>query len=194
MRSRRAPEMGFIKAALAGDQRAVTFFEMVRDEVKEKVDRGEGRVPQERHRLLNLYWPPSYNWAIMDWMESEHGAISVAEPVTGSWFRGDPDPAKPLESLARYAFNIECVSLYEGSFGDILRTAVEYQADGTIFWAHIGCRMSCATIKMIKDALMEQTGLPTLILDYDVMDPTYAPVDQLKDKLEEFFELLEERK
>lgn len=194
MRGRRAPEMGYVKAAFSGSQRAVDFFEMVRDEVKEKADSGEGYTPQERHRLLNLYWPPSYSWAIMDWMENEHGAVSVAEPVTGSWFKGDIDPTRPLESLARYAFNVECVSLYEGSFYDILRAAVDHKADGAIFWAHIGCRMSCATIKMIKDALMEEAGVPTLVLDYDVNDPTYAPVDQLKARLEEFFELLEDRK
>jgi hypothetical protein len=47
---------------------------------------------------------------------------------------------------------------------------------------------------MLKDSLQEKAGIPTLVLDNDTYDPTYVPEDQLKDKLEEFFELLEERK
>jgi len=76
----------------------------------------------------------------------------------------------------------------------VLREAEEYKADGAIYWAHIGCRQTCATMRIIKDALMEQLGIPTLIMDCDLADPTYVSGEQIKDKLEEFFELLDERK
>jgi hypothetical protein len=34
--------------------------------------------------------------------------------------------------------------------------------------------------------------MPTLVLDMDVLDPSVAPEEELKDKLESFFERLEE--
>ena len=74
-----------------------------------------------------------------------------------------------------------------------LREVEEYKVDGAIYWAHIGCRQTCATTRIIKDTLMDQAGVPTLIVDHDLADPTYAPAEQLQDKLDEFFELLEER-
>jgi len=82
----------------------------------------------------------------------------------------------------------------EGILHDAVRDAIEYKAEGAVYFAHIGCRQSDACIRILKDALLEKAGIPTLILDNDLYDPTYVPEDQLKDKLEGFFELLDERK
>jgi len=71
---------------------------------------------------------------------------------------------------------------------------VEHKAEGAIYWAHIGCRQTCATIKMVKDALAEKAGIPTLVVDIDTGDPSFVSDEELKDKLEGFFELLAERK
>jgi len=184
---------------MAGTPEAITHFETIRDEVKKRAERGEGYVHQERYRVLTLFVPPAYSWTLLGWMQRKHGAISVAEPYFSYRDGGDIDPTKPLESLARKSFYCPiCRPMHgpaaEGILHDAVRDALEYKAEGTVYFAHIGCRQTDACIRILKDALLETAGIPTLILDMDLYDPTYAPEDQLKDKLEGFFELLDERK
>ncbi len=184
---------------MAGTPEAVTHFEAMRDEIREKVERGEGHIPEERYRVLTLFLPPAYSWTLLGWMERKHGAVSVAEPYFSYRGGGDIDPAKPLESLARKSFYCPiCRPMHgpveDGILHDAVRDAIDYKAEGAVYFAHIGCRQTDACIRILKDALLEEAGIPTLILDMDLYDPTYVPEDQLKDKLEEFFELLDERK
>ena len=78
----------------------------------------------------------------------------------------------------------------EGMVPDIIQDAVEFKAQGAIYWAHIGCRTSCAMIRTVKDALREKVGIPTLVLDMDILDPSFVSDAQMKEKLEGFFETL----
>ena len=74
----------------------------------------------------------------------------------------------------------------------ITHCAREYKVDGAIYYADVGCRQSCATIKLFKDVLND-IDVPVLTLDCDVVDPTITSKEEVKDKMERFFELLEER-
>ena len=53
-------------------------------------------------------------------------------------------------------------------------------------------RHSCAAIKLFKDTLTE-LDIPMLTLDCDVVDPTITTKEEIGEKLEGFFELLEDR-
>jgi hypothetical protein len=46
----------------------------------------------------------------------------------------------------------------------------------------------------VKDALLDRAGIPTVIVDVDTLDPSFTSEDDIKDKLESFFEVLAERK
>ena len=157
-------------------------------------------VPEERYRLIHLFMPPfGGGQRILDWMEAEHGAVGVAEPYCMTWGPGELDPEKPLESLARKTFFKPIARqmhgpVEEGVLADALHDAQVFKADGAIFWAHAGCREACACIKMVKDGLMEKLGIPTLVVDMDLCDSTFVTTDQIKDKLEGFFEILDDRR
>ena len=184
---------------LAGTADAITHLEAIRDAAREKVKRGEGFVPEEKFRLLTIFVPPTSAWALMGWMQGKHGAVCVAEPYFSYREAESIDPARPLDSLARKSFYCPiCGPMQgpaeEGILRDVVRDAIDYRAEAAVCFASIGCRQTDACIRMLRDALQEATGIPMLVLDNDTYDPTYVPEDQLKDKLDEFFELLDERK
>jgi len=84
-----------------------------------------------------------------------------------------------------------------GPLGDETRREItdrarEYQIDGAIYYAFIGCRHTCATIKMFKD-LLNNMDVPVLTLDCDIADPTVNSQSEVRQKMEQFFELLEDR-
>ena len=199
MRNRRFMHIMVSEWYFSGAPEVVDFLEQVRNETKNRVKAKKGYVPEERYRLLNLFIPPMNSWRLLDWMEKEYGAVSVMEPYCSHWGPGEIDPEKPLESLARKSFYQPiCRQMHgpvdEGILKDSIDDAIEYKAEGAIYWAHIGCRQSDACIKILKDGLNEEVGIPTLVIDNDLCDPTYVTEDQMRDEFEGFFEILEDRK
>ncbi|MFQ5827214.1 MAG: 2-hydroxyacyl-CoA dehydratase subunit D [Dehalococcoidia bacterium] len=200
MRGRKIQQLHWTEMCLMGEDEAVSFFELVLGEIKERVERGISAVPEEKYRLLTLFYPPVYGGKILDWMEREQGAVSVWEcPGEYSSSEGDLDPEKPLESLARWHRLTSFSAFYQGplkpeSLDRIAQAAIEHKAVGAIYWAHQTCRYSCQPIRPVKEALMEEAGVPMLVIDMDYTDPTFTTPDQIREKMEGFFEELEDRR
>jgi benzoyl-CoA reductase/2-hydroxyglutaryl-CoA dehydratase subunit BcrC/BadD/HgdB len=180
-----------------GQPEALRYLTQLRDELKTMVQKGKGAVSPERFRLMTLFIPPMYLMGYLSRFFEEHGAVSVVEPLFTRWSEGRLDPAHPLESVARKSFMIpERRSMYgplgEQALQDITDAAEQYKVDGAIYWAFMGCRHTCATIKIVKEILSER-DIPMLTIDCDIVDPTINSKEEIQQKLEQFFELLEDR-
>ena len=126
-------------------------------------------------------------------MESEYHVSMVAEPHLSLWSDAEIDPSKPLESLAAKAFALTDTGPLKGVAENMVQQAREYKADGAIYWAHMGCRQTCATIKIIKDALAK-TNVPVLVIDCDLADATVTSEEEITRQVEQFLELLDEQR
>jgi len=199
-RNRQSFQILMANWSFAGAPEGVTYLTAIRDEMKERVEAKKGYVPQEKFRILTLFIPQlSIGMKLLDWMEKEHSAVMVGDPSMSHWGEVEIDPSKPLESLAKKSFAFPVCNQMLGPFDQhvidyFVQDAIDYKAEGAIYYAHSGCRQGCATIRVIKDALKKEVGIPTLTVDMDYMDPTYTSEEEMRDKLEGFFELLEDRK
>lgn len=184
-----------VRLVMAGTKEAVAYFQTVRDECSSFVQTKRGVVPQERLRLLWLYVPILFG-RLYEWMQREYGAVVVMDSmnyVSTQMF----DPSKPLEFLTGKAYNQFLTAHYcrpiEKFTSDITKMVRDYKVDGCIYQAHIGCKHGCATTRILKDVLQEETEAPFFILDGDAMDSSVVSVWEMKNKLEGFLEMLEER-
>jgi len=182
-----------------GTPEGVSYFEACRDELRERVGQKRGFIPQERFRIVSIFPPPAHKWKLLDWLEREHGAVVVADPYCSHWGPVEWNEKRPLLTLARKYFASPLSRQMHGPAAigwipDSVEDALSHQAEGAVYWAHIGCRHGCSTIKMIKDALLEKAGIPMLVIDIDVLDPTFVTEEELREKLEGFLEMLETRK
>lgn len=197
MRNRSFMNQMVIEWAYCGTPEGITWFETVRDEIQENVRNGRGACSQEKYRLLSLFLPPMYENKLLDWMEREYGAVIAMDPMSSWPHPIEIDTSDPVEGVARLSFYRAASRLLHGPgdefIQDALRNARAFQVDAALYFAHIGCRQACALIKGTKDTLSRELGLTTSVIDMDLMDPSFAPTDQLKEKLEEFFERLEDR-
>ena len=180
-----------------GQPEAIAYLEALRQDLAEMVREGKGAVNKERFRLMNLFVPPIYMISSLDRLEREYGAVSVVEPLFNRWGEGRLDPSHPLESVARKATIIpERRSMYgplsQEALQDLVDCAEQYRVDGAVYWAFMGCRHTCATVKLIKD-LLNEVDVPVLTVDCDIVDPTINSEEEIRGKLEQFFELLEDR-
>jgi benzoyl-CoA reductase/2-hydroxyglutaryl-CoA dehydratase subunit BcrC/BadD/HgdB len=195
MRNRRLVEMILGQLLLSGTPELVTLYESIRDDCLKMVEQPAQEAPSEKYRLMTFFFYPSYLWKLLDVMQDEYGAAVVTEPHLAEWAYAEIDPSRPLESLAAKAFALDDTGPLEEHFlGNVIRQAEEYQVDGSVYWAHIGCRQTCATIRIVRDALQKEMGIPTLVIDCDLADSAYSPEERVMGSFEQFLELLEENR
>jgi benzoyl-CoA reductase/2-hydroxyglutaryl-CoA dehydratase subunit BcrC/BadD/HgdB len=180
-----------------GQPEATQYLTLLRDDLSELIKQGKGAVANERFRLMTLFIPPMHLMTSLAKLFEDRGATSVVEPMFTLWSEGELDPDQPLRSVALKSFMIpERRSMYgplsEQALQDITESAEQYKVDGAIYWAFMGCRHTCATIKVVKETLSEM-DIPMLTVDCDIVDPTITSEEEVNDKIEQFFELLEDR-
>ncbi|MEE8473671.1 MAG: 2-hydroxyacyl-CoA dehydratase family protein [Dehalococcoidia bacterium] len=199
MLNRQGFQLFLIHWFFRGSPDAVAFCEVLRDDIRDRAAEKAGLIPEEKLRLLSLFIPSVNKLNIWDWMQTEHGANIVMETWLLNWGEGDVDLERPLESISRLSHTAAiCRQMHgpveEGYIPDSVRDAREFQADGGIYVAHLGCRQGCAAIRPVRDALMEQASIPTITLAGDMVDPNFCSDEELMDALEGFFETLHDRK
>jgi benzoyl-CoA reductase/2-hydroxyglutaryl-CoA dehydratase subunit BcrC/BadD/HgdB len=179
-----------------GQPEAIEYLETLKQELTDMVKEERGAVANERFRLMTLFLPPMHLMGFLEKISQERGAVSVVEPFFTYWGEGRLDPARPLESVARKNYMIPEMRMYgpldDRALNSIVDCAEKYKVDGAIYYADVGCRHTCATIKLFKDTLND-IDIPVLALDCDVVDPTATSEEEVREKLEQFFELLEDR-
>ena len=181
-----------------GQPEAIQYLTQLRDELQSLVQQGKGAVSNERFRLMTLFLSPMHLTSYLAELLDKNGAVSVVEPLFTHWSEGILDPSKPLESVAKKSFLLpERRSMYgpltDQAVQDVIDSAEQYQVDGAIYWAFIGCRHTCATIKIIKEALGE-VSVPMLTIDCDIVDPTVNSEEEIGDKISQFLEMLEDNR
>ena len=192
-----AAEIGvmFVMVVLPGTQQAIDFLEKFRDEVKERAENGVGCVPEERFRLFWDNIPLWYNMGIFNYFE-KFGAVVVAETYSAAWsIRLDPE--KPIESLARKSMLsfplVSNVSL-QNRIDMVLDTCRKYKIDGAILHSNKSCKPISLGQMDVKNALMEKLEIPSVMFEADHMDVRNWNEAQVKNRLESFMDMLQQRK
>ena len=72
--------------------------------------------------------------------------------------------------------------------------AEEYAIDGVVFHPIKSCRTVSTGLADSRRALMEETGIPSLFIESDMMDRRVVSEAQLKNRIDAFFEGLESRR
>ncbi|HID94611.1 MAG TPA: 2-hydroxyacyl-CoA dehydratase [Candidatus Latescibacteria bacterium] len=177
----------------AGLEMEVEIYQRARDEVREKVEKGEGAIPNERFRLFFEGIPPWYNLGLFTYL-ADRDAVSVAETYPFEFVHVmDPD-RDPIDNLAdkalRYMYN---TSVQERS--DLTLNQVEpYHLDGVIVWNSICCKIFTLFSPFMRYDLEKEFGIPTLILDADQADPREYNDAMVKNRIDAYLEMLDKRK
>lgn len=196
------PPQDFIKFLIvdylgAGRPDTTRYLQALHTDLASKVEAGQGFVNPERLRLMATMLSPWYLQGEVDAILSEHGAAIVCNPNLFDW--REPlllDPEKPLESIALKLAACSPLRMFgpldDRAIQPLTSCVKEYKIDGVINFNHLGCRQMGPMFKIYKDVLDKQ-GVPILNIDCDLIDHTVTSVDEVRQKMEQFFELLEDR-
>lgn len=183
----------FIPMAFLGTKEAVVILQGIRDEVAERVKNGQGVIAEEKRRLLLLSGPAWwYDLGILNYFE-ELGAVLVKMAIDIGWAKGRLDPERPEETWARRLIlnygTLDSLAVHLTCINKLIK---DYKADGAVILSHWGCRVLGGQHLAIKEAIYQEFGIPTLILDGDLCDSRHrASREQDLNKIEEFIEMLE---
>ena len=170
------------------DLRTIEYFDGVCQEAEERVRKGQGVVPQEKHRILWCHTAPLFT-DVFSFLEEEYGAVVVFDEL--SYVPPPMDESLDLlEEIAaekiRYSWNGPA----ERRVKILLDIAREYKIDACVHFDQWGCQIANGSAKMVRDALEAELSIPTLILEGDYMDFRVNSEEQIKSKLVSFMEIL----
>ncbi len=184
---------------LRGTAECVEFFEVAYQEMAERAARGEGPLPQERFRVVIEGPPPWPFLRVFRDMFTRWGAVAVASTystVGGLWeFGFRHDPSDPLGSIARHmlSYNL-CNRNFLQRYDQIERYVREWTADALVIHSVKSCRLFSAGQGDMREHFVRDLDIPTLLIESDLEDPRYFSAAQLRNRIDAFFEALEQRR
>jgi benzoyl-CoA reductase subunit B len=196
--------IGPIFTAFRGTDEAVGYYSELWNEVQERMKLGlgpvtpEGEIKEQKFRLV-MEGPPNWTnfrefWKIF----YDMGAVIVASSYTkvgGVYDLGfRHDPAAPLESLARYCMGCYTNMNLPQRVQLLEKYVKEYRADGFLINSIKSCNSFSAGQLMIMREIEQRTGVPVGFIESDLVDPRYFSYANIKNRLESYFQMLEQRK
>jgi benzoyl-CoA reductase subunit B len=181
-----------------GDPRSTAWFEQLYRCAENRVKAGKGASDapgwKERIRLfwfdiLPMGWLPQF----MPWLEEEWGAVLVMD-MFGNYPYTLIDTTNEdtiFHDLAkRNLLDAPMIRQARGTAdnfsNDIRRIVKDYKIDCVIWPGHMGHKDGSAASGIMRQTCRE-LGVPFLQIGLDLFDPRYTSVDEVKDKVSEFF-------
>lgn len=195
--------IGPIFTAFRGSEECVKYYKELLEEVNYRVANKlgpitpDGYLKEERFRLV-VEGPPNWTHFRGFWkMFYDLGAVFVGSTYTrvgGVYDDGFRHSSKDsLKSLAEY-----CLGCYTNrnlpQRIDLLSSfATKYKADGLLVNSIKSCNSFSAGQLVMMREIEEKLEIPVGFIETDLVDPRYYSYSNIKNRLDSFFQMLEQR-
>jgi len=195
--------IGPIFTAFRGGEDCVEYYKELKKEVDYRVENKlgpitpDGYMEKERFRLV-VEGPPNWTHFRDFWkMFYDLGAVFVGSTYTrvgGVYDEGFRHSGKdPLGSLAEYCLGCYTNRNLPQRIELLEKYITSYNADGLLVNSIKSCNsFSAGQLVMMRD-LEERLGIPVGFIETDLVDPRYYSFSNIKNRLDSFFQMLEQR-
>ena len=192
--------MPLLWTRLCGEGRPETlsFAQSLYQETGDRVAQGKGVIEGDTIRLAWNGPLPFFDMKIVNWMEKNYGAVIVLDLLNYLPARADFEPPSDLlEWLAMLNLSHPGVRM-SGAYDEEVRVQLkkvfrEARLDGSIFFAHFGCKQVPGMSRLMIDDIKEAAGIPTFVLDGDILDQRIASGNVLRAKLTEYITMIKNK-
>ena len=196
--------IGPIFTAFRGTAGAVSYYETLRQEVEERIARGQGPITpdgpmgEEKYRLV-VEGPPNWTNFREFWrMFHEEGCVVVASTYTkvgGTYdfgFRHDAE--RPLETLADYCMGCYTNRSLPQRVDMLSHYVTEYQADGVLVNSVKSCNSFSAGQLMMLGEVEKRTGVAGGFIETDLVDSRYFSAANVKNRIESYLQMIAQKR
>jgi benzoyl-CoA reductase/2-hydroxyglutaryl-CoA dehydratase subunit BcrC/BadD/HgdB len=177
---------------LRGTQTVVDYYTELLREMRARIAAGIGAVAQEDYRLL---WDNLPIWFRTRWLSERfaaHNACLVADTYTSAWCRSlqylqeDDFIDSMAAGYSRIYLNIGVDAMADS----VLDMIAKYDADGLVMHSNRSCKPYSLGQYDIQRIVREKTGLPTLMIEADMVDERLFAEGPTATRIDAFMEML----
>ncbi len=175
---------------LRGTYAAVEYYELLLEELEQRVQQGVAAVEGERFRI---YWEGMPVWGKLRNLSEQFlqlGTCAVASTYCNSWIFNQLDPQRPFESMARAYTELFIVRSDDVKEDYIARECEAFSADGILYHDAKTCPNNSNNRYGMSQRLRERVGIPYLTINGDLNDLRCYSEEQARTNIEAFVEQL----
>jgi len=179
---------------LRGTPQAIEYYNLLLEELEERVANNEAAVEGERFRL---YWEGMPVWGrLRDHSELFAGlkACVLASTYCNSWIFTDFDIADPFNSMAKAYTELFIVRSDEVKEKYMEKMIDFFKIDGVIYHDSKTCPNNSNNRYGMPQRLEKKSGVPSLVINGDLNDLRCISDEQTQTNIEAFIEQLEENR
>jgi len=179
--------------SLRGLPVSMEYYDVLLDELRERVKSGIGAVTNERKRLM---WDNIAVWfKLRDWSHlfAERGFNFVAATYTNAWAETIHylDEGSPFASMAKAYSLVILNNNLNHRLNLMERMIKDYQVDGLVVHSDRSCKPYSVGQYDLKRLLAERLGIHSVVIEADMTDSRVYSEEQARTRLEAFFEAME---
>ncbi|NOY70213.1 MAG: 2-hydroxyacyl-CoA dehydratase [Deltaproteobacteria bacterium] len=177
---------------LRGTQETVDYYKGLSTEMEERIANNIAMVKNEKYRLL---WDNLPVWYRTRWLSEKfasHDACLVADTYTSAWsgVLHLIDEDNFLESMA-VAYSSVYINISLDMMIDTLKKMIKkYDADGLVMHSNRSCKPYSLGQYDLSRMVAKQIGIPTLIIEADMVDERSFSESQIETRIDAFMETL----
>lgn len=175
-----------------GSREAVDFFQLCVDELKEKRDRGEGYLPEEKYRIIWDGIPFWFNLRVMSRTLKNNGACMVASTYPDNW-AVTYEVGNPRSMAQAYMGNFTNRE-FGFRYKNMLRLIDEFSADGVIMHSNRSCKNQDFAQYALAREVTKVSKVPVVVVDGDQDDPRAFSEAQFETRVQALFEMIDQKK
>lgn len=175
-----------------GTQQAINAYQMLLEELEERVSESLGAIEDEQFRI---YWDGMPVWGRLSMHSKLFAGLNanvIASTYCSSWIFTALDPKEPFESMARAYTELFIVRSDEYKEKYIKDRLAFFKCDGIVYHDAKTCPNNTNCRYGLPQRLEKETGVPSLIINGDLNDLRLISDEQTKTNVEAFIEQLEE--
>jgi benzoyl-CoA reductase/2-hydroxyglutaryl-CoA dehydratase subunit BcrC/BadD/HgdB len=177
---------------LRGTQVVVDYYAALLNEMNERITAGIGAIPNERYRLL---WDNLPIWYRTKWLSEKfasYDACLVADTYTSAWcgvlkYIDENDFLNTIaEAYSRIYLNIGIDQMAD----EILSIVDRYDVNGIVMHSNRSCKPYSLGQYDIQKIIREKRGIPSLIIEADMVDERSFTESQIETRIDAFMEVM----
>ncbi len=181
---------------LRGTKPCVAYYSNLLANMKNRVARGIGAVPDEQYRLL---WDNIPIWHRTRWLSNKfasHHACLVADTYTNAWCSTSKyiDENRFMDSMAEAYTRIYLNIGVDEMAKMVIDMIDKYQADGFVLHSNRSCKPYSFGQLDIQRNVERERGIPCLMIESDMTDERSFSESQISTRIDAFMEIIKERK
>jgi len=182
-------------------EKQIQFCQARYEEIKERVEKGIGAIPEEKLRFVwTVSRPYFFNpFKVIEEMGAVvpiyyNGPSGFTAPLPSNPQVWNDHSVPPLQRLAKRLLINQWGHRGKKWVDDLIWVAKDLGADGIVNYNCLGCSATLSLKKLVADKAESELGIPTLQLEGKLYDKNYADEETITTKLRNFTQMCLDQK